>query len=659
MRYIGYPVESAAGDFAAAASGGTRASRAVQGDRPTRRIQRCIALALLCAASLCAADDGWSAYGRDAGGTRYSPLKQITRANVANLKVAWTYHTGALQPETLLNQKAAFEATPILVNGALYFSTPYNQVIALDPATGAEKWKFDPQVLRTHGYSEVTSRGVAAWTDRRSAKDAPCHLRIFEGTIDARLLAIDGQTGKLCADFGDAGQVDLTQGVDYQKIYRGNYEVTSAPTVVGDVVITGSSIGDNVAVNLERGVVRGYDTRTGKLLWTWDPIPWASQQKVRTGAANAWSTMAADEKRGLVFIPTGSASPDYYGGERPGDNRWANSVVALKASTGEFVWGFQVVHHDLWDYDVASEPTLIDFKGKAAVAVTTKIGNVFVLDRETGKPLVTVEERAAPKSDIPGEDAAPSQPIPAWSAMVPQSLTAADMWGPTPEMRKWCQEKLASYRNDGLFTPPTFKGTIAFPGNMGGVNWGGAAWDPVRNILIANTNRVAAVAQLIPRADLPAAHDKIEEMKWRGEFAPQRGTPYGMHRDWLVSPSGLPCNAPPWGAVVAFDLQTGKPRWETPLGSLFPGLPPGSISFGGPMATAGGLVFTAAALDPHLHAFDADTGKEVWTVELPASAQSTPMTYQWQGTQYIVICAGGHGKMKSKMGDSVVAFRLE
>jgi quinoprotein glucose dehydrogenase len=447
--------------------------------------------------------------------------------------------------------------------------------------------------------------------------------------------------------------------VDFRKSYRGDYEVTSAPTVVGDVVITGSSIGDNSAVSTERGVVRGYETRTGKLLWTWDPIPWADRQKVRTGAANAWSTIAADEKRGLVFIPTGSASPDYYGGERPGDNRWANSVVALKASTGEFVWGFQVVHHDLWDFDVASEPTLIQFRGKAAVAVTTKIGNVFVLDRETGKPLVTVEERAVPKSDIPGEDAAPSQPIPAWSAMVPQKLTAADAWGPTPEMRKWCQEKIESYRNDGLFTPPTLKGTISFPGNIGGVNWGSAAWDPVRNILIANTNRVAAVAKLIPREDLAAARQKPDEMAWGGEFAPQRGTPYGMHRDWLISPSKMPCNPPPWGALVAFDLQTGKLRWEAPLGSMDPGAPPGSISFGGPMATAGGLIFTAAALDPHLHAFDADTGKEVWTVELPASAQSTPMTYQWQAKQYIVICAGGHGKMKSKMGDSVVAFRLE
>lgn len=620
---------------------------------------RSIALALFFTASLAAADGGWPTYGGDPGGTRYSALQEVTRANVSKLKVAWTYHTGALQPETKLNEKAAFEATPILVDGALYLSTPYNQVIALDPATGAEKWKFDPQIARNHGYSEVTSRGVAAWTDPKAVKSAPCQLRIFEGTIDARLLAIDGRTGKLCTDFGAGGQVDLTQGVDLQKFFRGNYEVTSAPTVVGDVVITGSSIGDNVAVNLERGVVRGYDTRTGKLLWTWDPIPWANAQKLRTGAANAWSTIAADEKRGLVFVPTGSASPDYYGGERPGDDRWANSVVALKAATGELVWGFQVVHHDLWDYDVASEPALIEFRGKAAVAVTTKMGNVFVLDRETGKPLMTVEERAVPKSDIPGEDAAPSQPIPAWSAMVPQKLTAEDMWGPTPEMRKWCQEHFALYRNDGLFTPPTFKGTLAYPGNVGGVNWGSAAWDPVRDILIANTNRLAAVAKLVSRADMPAARKQTQEMAWRGEWAPQFGTPYGMYRDWLVSPSKLPCTRPPWGATVAFDLKTGKLRWEAPLGSMGAGAPPGALNLGGPLATAGGLIFTAAALDPHLHAFDADTGKEVWTVELPASAQATPMTYAWRGKQYIVICAGGHGKMNSKMGDSVVAFRLE
>lgn len=608
-----------------------------------------------------AADPGWSVYGGDPGGTRYSALKQVTRENVAKLKPVWTYNTGALKPVTELNQKAAFEATPILVDGTLYLSTPFNRVIALDPGSGAERWTYDPEVSRSHDYSEVSSRGVAAWTDSNAADGAPCKLRIFEGTIDARLIALDGKSGQLCPGFGAAGTVDLTRGVVYGPEFRGDYQVTSAPTVVGDLVITGSSIGDNGAVDMPRGVVRGYDARSGALRWTWDPIPWAEKQQVRTGAANAWSTIAADPARDLIFIPTGSASPDYYGGARPGDNKWANSVVALKASTGAFVWGYQVAHHDLWDYDVASQPSLIEFHGKPAVAVTTKIGNLFVLDRLTGQPLNTVEERAVPKSDIAGEDAAPSQPIPAWSAMVPQRLTAADAWGSTPAAREWCRKKIESLRNDGLFTPPSYQGTIQFPGNTGGVNWGSAAWDPVRNLLLANTNRVAAIAKLIPREDLRDAmdHARQTETVWGGEFARQRGTPYAMHREWLVAPNAQPCNAPPWGALVAFDLNTGKLRWESALGMMGIGWPAGSLSFGGPMATAGGLIFTAAALDPHLRAFDSDTGKLLWTVELPASAQSTPMTYEWHGKQYIVICAGGHGKMKSKMGDAVVAFALE
>jgi quinoprotein glucose dehydrogenase len=623
-----------------------------------------ISLLVLCAAAnALAADDGWSFYGGDAGGTRYSRLKQVTRENVAKLHPVWTYHTGALNPTTTLNGKAAFEATPILVDGTLYLTTPFNQVIALDPASGAAKWVYDPKVDRSHDYSEVSSRGVAYWTDSKAAAGSPCKLRVIEGTIDARLLALDGKTRKPCEDFGSGGAVDLTPGVGYRPEFRGMYEITSAPAVVGDLVIVGSSIGDNMGVDMPRGSVRGYDARSGALRWTWDPIPWAEKQSLRTGAANAWSTFAADPARDMVFIPTGSASPDYYGGTRPGDNRWANSVVALKASTGELLWGFQVAHHDLWDYDVASQPALIDFEGRPAVAVTTKIGHVFVLDRVTGKPLHTVEERAVPKSDIPGEDASASQPIPAWSAMVPQKITAADVWGSTAQAREWCRQKVESLRNDGLFTPPSLQGTISFPGNVGGVNWGSAAWDPVRNILLANTNRVPAIMKLIPRNELVSAYARRKETEtaWGGEFARQVGTPYAMYREWLVAPNGQPCNAPPWGALVAFDLKTGKLRWESPLGSMGAGSPAGlgSINLGGPMATAGGLIFTAAARDTFLRAFDVDSGKELWSAELPAGAQSTPMTYEWRGKQYIVICAGGHGKMGSKMGDSVVAFAVE
>jgi quinoprotein glucose dehydrogenase len=613
---------------------------------------RCLSFLLLLAwNSSAASDPGWTAYGHDAGGTRYSPLKQIDVRNVSQLKVAWTYHTGALEPATSLNDKAAFESTPILIEGTLYVTTPFNRVIALDPATGAEKWTYDPQVDRRENYSEVSSRGVAAWVDSKAARTAACRVRLFEGTIDARLFALDAKTGNLCADFGQAGVVDLKTGVGFR--YCCDYEVTSAPTAVGDLLITGSSIGDNSEVSVERGVVRAYDARTGKLRWTWDPIPWSNKQKLRTGAANAWSTLAADPTRDLVFIPTGSASPDYYGGERPGNNQHANSVVALKASTGKLVWAFQVVHHDLWDYDVASQPALIEFHGKPAVAVTTKMGNVFVLDRLSGKPLMQVDERPVPKSDIPGETASRRQPIPAWSPMVPQKLTADDAWGPTPEAKEWCRQQILALRNEGMFTPPSLRGTLVVPGNVGGVNWGSASWDPERQLLFAVTNRLPAVIKLIPRAEIESAYNSREANRMTGEFAPQRGTPFAMYRDFLVSPAGTPCSAPPWAALVAFDLNSGKLRWESPVGK--------SISMGGAISTGGGLVFTGASLEPYLRAYNTDTGEEIWKSELPASPQSTPMTYEWEGKQYILICAGGHGKAKdfgSKMGDSVVSFRL-
>jgi quinoprotein glucose dehydrogenase len=608
---------------------------------------RMLILWISCAAAM-AADPGWTAYGHDAGGTRYSSLTQIDRTNVARLRPAWTYHTGALSQSGDANKKAAFEATPILIDGTLYLSTPFNAVIALDPVTGREKWKFDPKLDHQQDYSEVASRGVAAWKGERG------ELLIFEGTLDGRLLALEGATGKL------QWQTDLTKDVNLRD--RGNYQVTSAPLVVGDLVVTGSSIGDNRAVDVERGVVRAFEVRTGKLRWTWDPIPWASKQDPRTGAANAWGTLSADPARGLIFVPTGSASPDYFGGMRPGDNRNANSVVALKAATGELVWSFQVVHHDLWDYDVASQPALIEFGGKPAVAVTTKMGLLFVLDRVTGKPLHTVEERAVPKSDIAGEDAAPTQPIPAWSPMVPQGLTAADVWGANDADREACRARLSKLRNDGPYTPPSLQGSLAFPGNAGGVNWGGAAWDPERGLLFSDTNRLAAIFRLIPRADLRAAIEQAKgakDSRFSGEFARQTGTPFAMYRDWLGSPSGLPCNAPPWGALVAFDLKTGKVRWEAAIGEIAPGVKGGSPNLGGPMVTAGGLVFTAAGMDTALRAFDTDTGKELWKTDLPASAQATPMTFEAGGKQYVVICAGGHGKLGTKMGDSVVAFRLE
>lgn len=603
-------------------------------------------------------DIGWPNYGNDAGGARYSPAKQIDRSNVAQLKVAWTYRTGALGHNEELDKKAAFEATPILIEGKLFLSTPYDHVVALNAETGAKLWEFDPKLELPYGASEVTSRGVSAWRDPSAKRGARCALRIFIGTLDARLIAVDGETGKPCMDFGMNGEIDLTNEVHLRD--PGDYQVTSAPAIYKDLVITGSSEGDNRAVTLERGIVRAFDARTGKLRWTWDPIaPWAYQTTPRTGAGNAWSTLSVDPQRDLVFIPTGSASPDYYGGFRKGDDKWADSVVALVASTGKFVWGFQVVHHDLWDYDVASQPTLFSWKdGTPAIVITTKMGRVFVLNRLNGKPLLPVEERPVAKSDIPGEDSSTTQPASTMS-LVPEKLSAEDAWGKDDSDREWCADKIKSTVHGDIYLPPSLQGTLVYPGNVGGVNWGSAAYDPQRHLLYVDTNHLAMFVKLIARSDLAAARKNATDSdRLHGEFARQTGAPYAMFRTPLLSPSGLPCTPPPWGTVAAIDLFDGKKAWDVPLGSFVPGRNTGTITLGGPMATAGNLVFTSASMDDYLRAFDAETGSELWKYQLPAGGQATPMTYSIGGKQYLVIAAGGHGKLGTKQGDYVLAFTL-
>jgi quinoprotein glucose dehydrogenase len=602
-------------------------------------------------------DTGWPNYGNDGGGTRYSPATQIDRTNVTQLKAAWTYRTGALPHDQELDKKAAFEATPILVDGKLFLSTPYDHVVALNPETGAKLWEFDPKLELPYGSSEVTSRGVSAWREPHAKAGKPCALRIFIGTLDARLIALDGETGKPCGDFGENGEIELSVGVKLRD--PGDYQVTSAPAIFKDLVITGSSIGDNRAVTLERGIVRAFDVRTGKLRWSWDPTPWALKTEPRTGAGNAWSTISVDAERDLAFIPTGSASPDYYGGIRRGDNKWANSVVALRASTGEFVWGFQVVHHDIWDYDVASQPTLFAWKdGTPAIAITTKMGRVFVLNRLTGAPLFPVEERPVLKSDIPGEESWPTQPASTIS-LVPEKLSPDDAWGKDAQEKQWCTEKIKAARSGEIFTPPSLQGTLVFPSNVGGVNWGSAAYDAQRHLLFVDTNRLPIFVKLIPRDELAEARKNASDLdRLHGEFARQTGAPFAMFRTPLLAPSGLPCNAPPWGTVAAVDLFEGRKVWDVPLGSFIPGMNTGTVTLGGPMATAGGLVFTAATMDNALRAFDSETGKELWKYDLPAGGQATPMTYTLKGKQYLVIAAGGHGKLGTKQGDYVIAFTL-
>lgn len=621
----------------------------------------------------------WPAYGRDAGGSRFAPLDQINRANVSQLKTAWTYRTGAEDVNAAGKHNAAFESTPILVDGTLFLTTPYSRVIALDPVTGAERWTFDPQIALERRYSEMTSRGVSAWPAATDKKKAA--RRIFVATLDARLIALDAATGKAISGFGENGVVDLKRDVRLGT-YNGyqNYQVTSPPAVIGDLVVVGSAIGDNGGVEMERGVVRAFDAVTGKLRWSFDPIPkseadparktWAGESAVKTGAANAWSIISADAERDLVFIPTGSPSPDFYGGERKGDNRYANSVVAIKASTGKIVWHFQVVHHDLWDYDVPAQPMLINLKrgGKEipAVVIGTKMGLLFVLDRRDGKPVFPIEERPVPQTDVPGEQSSATQPFPKLPRpLVPHQLKAEDAWGLTDKDRAYCREKIASLRNEGIYTPPSLKGTLAIPGNVGGMNWSGMSFDPTRNLLFVNTNIIPFELKLIPRAEFDKTRTDGITNRVKGEFARQTGTPYGMYREPLMSPTGTPCIPPPWGKLTAVDMASGEFRWDVPLGRI-PQLALignkaaeyGSINLGGSMVTAGGLVFIAAAMDDKLRAFDSETGKVIWEGQLPASAQAAPMTYAVGGKQFVVVCAGGHGKLGTKRGDHVVAFAL-
>lgn len=622
-----------------------------------------------------AEDTGWPAWGNDPGGSRYAEVDEITRANVGDLAIAWTYRTGDLGEGFPSRERMAFEATPILLDGILYLSTPYGQVHAVEAATGQSVWRFDAELPDDRHYSENTSRGVSIWRDERAAPDARCAVRVFVGTLDARLIALDAASGEPCPGFGAGGTVDLNEGSRPRD--RGDYLVSSPPAIWRDRVITGSAVGDNRAVDLELGIVRAFDARSGELLWSWDPIPrstdnpvygeWTEAAARATGAANAWSVLSVDEARGLVFVPVGSASPDFYGGERPGDNRHANSLVALDAASGDVRWARQLVHHDLWDYDVPAQPVLMELERDGAsvpaVIQSTKMGMLFVFHRETGEPLFDMVERPVPQDAVPGEVPSATQPFSALPPLVDHGpLGPDDAWGLTFWDRGRCAELFERYRSDGIYTPPTTQGTILWPGYSGGSNWGSVSVDPARQLVIANVNHLPFVVQLIERADLAGVHDSGRYPD--SEFARQAGTPYGMRRELIASPLGVPCTAPPWGTLAAMDLRKGTIAWQVPLGTSRDLAPwpfwyiDGVPNMGGSVVTAGGLVFIGAATDDYLRAFDVTTGEELWRGRLPAGGQATPMTYRVAGRQYVVIAAGGHGGAGTTRGDYLVAFAL-
>jgi len=652
----------------------TLASRALRGVLAT-------AIALLFVAAWpagAATEPGWPAYGADQGGTRYSTAGEITVDNIANLRRQWIYHTGdATRREAALMKRIKFETTPILVDDKLVFCSPFSEVIALDPASGAELWRHDPKVATDRRpANRYNCRGVAAWHDPALAistatGNAPaCAVRIFAGTVDARVIALDARTGQRCADFGANGEVVFDTGpLDWP----GEFQISSAPVVADGVVVVGSSINDNGRVATPSGKVRAYDARTGALRWTWDPIPRdASDPRAATwgegwhevGAANVWAPMSIDTTRGLVFLPTSSPSPDFYGGLRPGVNQHADSVAAVRIRDGTLAWTFQVVKHDVWDYDLPAQPTLttliVDGARRDVVIQPTKQGLIFVLDRDTGKPVFPVEERPVPQGGAEGEWLSPTQTFPAnLPPLIPQRLQADDAFGFGPYDRNACREKIGALRSEGLYTPPSTQGTVLFPMTGGGVNWGGVAVDP-QGVVFVNTNRAAHAITLIPRADF----ERVRAANPGKEVSQQRGAPFGMKREVILSPFGIPCNPPPWGALAALDLNSKRILWEARLGTTedltFTGiaLRTGTPNFGGPIATAGGVVFIGAAMDRYLRAFDARDGREIWSGRLPAPGIATPMTYVWRGRQYVVVAAGGHGELGTITGDAIVAFAL-
>lgn len=623
------------------------------------------------------AESEWSQWGGDGGGTRYAAIGQIRPDNVAHLQIAWRYSTGEMKRRSAgMLADSTNEMTPILAQGSLIACTPFGRIIALDPQTGRERWVFDPNINPNFKLpDQYICRGVAQWTDPQ-APDAPCGHRILMTAVDLRLWAIDARTGRVCPGFGRQGSVDIAPSIPQD--HPGEVKPNSPPAIVGDTAVVGSMILDGVRAAAPRGIIYGFDVRTGRQRWAFDPIPqdagptpgdWlVARSRSQTGGANLWATASVDEERGLVFVPTGSASPDYYGGLRPGDNRYANSVTALDGKTGRVVWSRQLVHHDIWDYDTPSQATLTDIERNGvripALIQPTKQGFIFILDRRTGEPVFPIEEVPVPQGGASGERLSPTQPMPVLpKPLFSTKLTPDDAFGFTFWDRGKCRAKIEGARNEGLFTPISTKGTITYPAASGGANWGGGAIDPVNQVFYINSSRVASLITLIPRRGGPGGGVTLTN---GSDVSPQRGTPFEVKREFLLSPLGAPCTPPPWGGLTAIDLRTGKQRWDVTLGTInFASPVPlpfdlkyGSPNIGGPVATRGGVLFIAATMDRYLRAFDMRNGQELWRSKLPGGSQATPMTYMAGGRQFVVMATGQHMWFQTKASDEIVAYAL-
>ncbi|WGF86713.1 glucose/quinate/shikimate family membrane-bound PQQ-dependent dehydrogenase [Marinivivus vitaminiproducens] len=613
--------------------------------------------------------DEWHAYGRTGYGQRYSPLDQINRQNVAQLEVAWTYHTGDIR-RPIDPEETTYEVTPLKVDDTLYLCTPYNLVIALDAETGEERWTFDPQVPIDTMRQHQTCRGVSYHRAENAEPGAACTQRVFMPTADARLIALDAETGAICPSFGDNGTIDLHANMPNQS--ESSYYSTSPPVIAGGLIVIGGTVYDNVSVNETSGVIRAFDVDTGDLVWNWDSgnpdqtAPIAPDQTYTPNSPNSWSIFSVDDALGLVYVPLGNQPPDQWGANRtPNAERFSSSVVALDLATGQLRWSFQTVHHDLWDMDVPAQPTLVDLQMDQGVVPAlvqpTKQGDIYVLDRRTGEPVLPVREEPAPQGAVEPDFTHPTQPRSALS-LEPPPLRERDMWGVSLFDQLACRIQFHRLRYEGRYTPPSLQGTIVYPGNFGVMNWGGVAVDPVRQVLFAMPGYLAFTSRLIPRGDDTSRY--VTEPQRLG-LNENFGAPYAVTMGPFLSLLGLPCQAPPWGYVAGADLRTGEIAYMHKNGTVRDQAPVplpikmGVPGIGGPIITGGGVAFLSGTIDNYVRAYDLTTGRQIWEDRLPAGGQATPMTYtSSSGRQMVVVVAGGHGSLGTDAGDSIIAYAL-
>lgn len=616
-------------------------------------------------------DGEWHQYGRTAFGQRYSPLDQITAENVSTLKEAWRYQTGDVKRPDDVGE-TTYQVTPLKVKDTLYLCTPHNWAIALDAKTGKEKWKYDANSGMNPDRQHQTCRGVTYYADPTVAAGQPCAERVYLPTSDARLIALDAANGKVCTSFADQGVLHLETGMRYNP--AGYYYSTSPPVAVAGKIIIGGAVNDNYSTEEQSGVIRAFDINTGALVWNWDSgnpdvtTPITGDQTYTTNSPNSWSVFSVDEALGMVYIPLGNQVPDQIGINRSENvEKFSSSIVALDIATGQLRWVRQTVHHDLWDMDVPAQPALIDLTKQDGTVVPalvgpTKQGDIYVLDRRSGEPIIPVKEIPAPGGAVSGDHTSPTQPI-SDLTFSPEPLQEKDMWGVSLFDQMACRIDFHRYHYEGRYTPPSLKGTIVYPGNFGTFNWGSVAVDPERQIMFGMPTYLAFTSRLVPAADIPP-RGQDEKGSEQG-LNRNDGAPYGVFMGPFLGLLKIPCQAPPWGYVAGVDLRTGKiaymhkngtVRDMTPLPLPFKVGVPG---IGGPMLTKGGLAFLGAAVDNYLRAYDVTNGQELWRARLPAGGQATPMTYTTDDNkQYVVMVAGGHGSVGTKPGDYVIAYTL-